>query len=485
MQRNKDGEQKLFNQFGLFSLLIIFTATTLFAESFSDFKSVQHESFNHYKDQKDNEFNKYLKDQWREYQAYITPSFYKEEKPKEITPLRKKKSFDVGPVVKVNIPQREKIKTKIKTISGEVPKGTTIDFFGRVLSFNKDPKITSAQFYPQSQAGIANFFSILASSNYNTTLDEIYEYQKMMRLNDWGVYLLINKLAQATYGDKNEANIYAWFLFNKLSYDVKIALNENKNIYLLHYSKIRVYSKPRYTFHSKYYYILASYNKSEISKIYTYTQEYPNANKALDFSLDEIPLLAEHMSKKVLSFEEFATKYEIAFRYNKEIIAFMKTYPQVDYSVYFKAPMEEVTYQDLLVDLKKYIDGKKMSQALNFVLHFVQKAFKYERDQEQFGFEKVMFAEETLVYDASDCEDRAVLFSYLVEHIFGISALGIKYSDHMSTALYIPMKGDDIIYKRRRYVLADPTYINANIGQEIAKYRDIEPDSFIKLSKYK
>ena len=480
MQRNKDGEQKLFNQFGLFSLFFILSVTTLSAESFADFKSVQSATFSSYKDQKDNEFNKYLKKQWQEYQAFITPSFYKKEKPKNISSVLKKEPKKVGPIVKIQLPSSQKSPQKTAPITA-LEKGKKIDFFGQTLTFAKDPKINGAQFYPEGQAGIANFFSILASSDYTTTLDEIEEYRKKLELNDWGVYLLVTKLAKHTYSDKNEAKIYAWFLFNKLRFDVKIALNERKNVYLLHYTKNRVYSTPRYTFNQKHYYILEPYSKSEIAKIYTCVQEYPDANKALDFTLKKLPLFAQEIANKELLFHENKKQYQFSFRYNKEIFDFLNTYPQVDYSVYFNAPMENVTYEDLVKSIKKYVDGMKMSEALDFVLHFVQKSFKYERDQEQFGKEKVMFAEETLVYDASDCEDRAILFSYLVKHVFGISVLGIKYSDHMSTALYIPMKGDDVIYHRRRYVLADPTYINANVGQEIAKYRNIQPDSFIFL----
>jgi hypothetical protein len=92
-----------------------------------------------------------------------------------------------------------------------------------------------------------------------------------------------------------------------------------------------------------------------------------------------------------------------------------------------------------------------------------------------------MFTEETLVYKASDCEDRAVLFAQLIKKLFGVRVVGVKYSDHMSTALYIPLKGDSVRVGKRRYVMADPTYINANIGQEIPKYRDIQPESFIRL----
>jgi hypothetical protein len=64
-----------------------------------------------------------------------------------------------------------------------------------------------------------------------------------------------------------------------------------------------------------------------------------------------------------------------------------------------------------------------------------------------------MFANETLYFDKSDCEDRAVLFSYLVKELFGIGVVGIKYKDHMATALYVPMDGDSVKAGQRKFVI--------------------------------
>ncbi len=480
MQQNKDGVQNLFSLFGRFNLLLLVSATLLTAGSFEDFKQVQSESFSKYKDERDNAFNNYLKAQWKEYNAYITAPLFVEPKPKSITPLQEKKAPDVGPIVQIQIPKKKQLQ-KQKLPKSKIHKDVNFEFFGSAIGFNIDKKIERAKFYPNNQAGISNFFSVLASSNYNTTVDEIRVCIKELGLNDWGVYLLVKKLSQELYSDTNEAKIYTWFVLSKLSYSVKIALTESKNIFLLHYSKEIIYATPRYAFNGKYYYIISKYNKKGIEQIYTYAQDYPDANKALDFSMQKLPLLEQNRAVKDVSFKDYGKVYRASYAYNKNIIDFMNSYPQVAYKVYFNAPMESETYRDLAEDIKKYTDGKKMSEAINIVLHFVQKAFKYERDEEQFGHEKVMFAEETLAYKASDCEDRAVLFAYLIKKLFGVRVVGVKYSDHMSTALYIPLRGDSVRVGRRRYVMADPTYINANIGQEIPKYRDIQPESFIRL----
>ena len=247
----------------------------------------------------------------------------------------------------------------------------------------------------------------------------------------------------------------------------------------MHYSDKLIYSTPSYTFNKQKFYVFSHYAKGKVGRIYTYAQNYPDATKPFDLSLKRLPNLEKNFITKTISFKQYGKNYSSTYRYNRNLINFMATYPQADYSTFFNSPLEDETYNDLVEDLKKYIDGKKASVAMNFVLNFVQNAFKYEVDEEQFGREKVMFAEETLFYDKSDCEDRAILFSYLVKKLFHISVIGVKYRDHMSTALYIPMQGDSVKRARRRYVIADPTYINANIGMNMPKYKSIRPEKFI------
>ena len=52
MLLNRDGELKLFNQFGRFSLIISLSVTVVFAQSFADFKRVQSASFAKFRDKK-------------------------------------------------------------------------------------------------------------------------------------------------------------------------------------------------------------------------------------------------------------------------------------------------------------------------------------------------------------------------------------------------------------------------------------------------
>ena len=482
MQQNRDGVPSLFKQFGLFNLLLIIGISSLGAKSFEDFKRTQQSAFESYRDKRDAEFSNYLKAQWEEYSAKKSKPLYEKQKPKSTPKTVQKKIISRGPIVKIDIKETPKKSVVVKKSPIVEKKDLDMKFFGQEIGFNLDEKFKDAKYYPRNQAGISNFFNTLATSEYENTLSDIKSIQQELALNDWGVYLLVNALSNALYYDKDEAKLFSWFLFNKLGYAVKVGLS-GKHVVLMHYSKKTIYSTPSYTFDKKKFYVVSYYAKGSAGKLYTYKQNYPDATKDLDLSLATLPNFKENREKKELSFREFGKEYKASFKYDKNLIDFMATYPQADYETYFNAPMSQETYIDIADDLKKYVDGKKATEGINFVLNFVQKAFKYEVDQQQFGREKVMFAEETLYYDKSDCEDRAILFSYLVKELFGITVIGVKYKDHMATALYIPIKGDRVKAGRKEYVIADPTYINANIGQSMPQYKNRIPESFIVVKR--
>ncbi|QSZ43075.1 hypothetical protein GJV85_05205 [Sulfurimonas aquatica] len=379
-------------------------------------------------------------------------------------------------------PKKPIVKKVEKVQEIVVSKDINFNFFGQKLGFNIDGSFKRAKFYPYDQSGILNFFDTIASGDYEHTVAEIKATASRLNLNDWGVYQLVTQFSNNVTANKDDNKLLSWFIFNKLGYEVKVGL-ANKHVILMHYSKKIIYSTPNYNFNNKKFYVVANYAKGSVGKLYTYKQSYPGANKAMDLELSSLPNFEANLKSKSVSFRQLGKEYSASYHYDQNLIDFMATYPQADYETYFNSPMNESTYKEIATDLKKYVNNQQASVAINFVLNFVQKAFKYERDHQQFGREKVMFADETLYYSKSDCEDRAILFSYLVKELFGVGVIGVKYSDHMATALYIPMEGDSVKAGRRKFVIADPTYINANIGQSMPKYKRKTPDSFIVVKR--
>ena len=66
----------------------------------------------------------------------------------------------------------------------------------------------------------------------------------------------------------------------------------------------------------------------------------------------------------------------------------------------------------------------------------------------------------------SDCEDRAILFCNLVKNILALDVAFVSYPGHLATAVHFTqdISGDYFLVNGKRYLVCDPTYINAPIG---------------------
>ena len=77
---------------------------------------------------------------------------------------------------------------------------------------------------------------------------------------------------------------------------------------------------------------------------------------------------------------------------------FYKDYPQCDYSVYFNAPVNAAMENRILSSLAPLVQGRNEADAANILINFVQTAFQYQTDGQQFGYEKPFFVEELFYY---------------------------------------------------------------------------------------
>lgn len=483
MRHNKDGVQNWFKRFGLFNGIVFLALSSLLgAQSFEDFKQSQWSAYEDDKAQKEKAFRNFLTAEWKAYKASQGLSVYDKPKPKILPITVAKASVPIGPTITIKpilkAPESEK-KPPLEILKEESPRWD-ITLFATTFSFDPQESLTKARFLPQNKKGITHFFDALSDTNYQKLLAMFSLHVKKHHLNDWALYLLTQKLSIKLYSDSDEQKLFQWFVLNHLGYDIKVGL-QNDHVVLLSRSKHLIYSTPNYTLGSHTYYAIDFYNQKSMGSLYTYEGSYPDADRSLDLGLKNIPSFQDNTHQKELSFRYRGQKYTLHVSYNQNLIDFMQSYPQADYESYFNAPLDTMSSRSLINSLKPIVDGKAASEAINILLYFVQHAFVYQVDQEQFGREKVMFAQETLYYQKSDCEDRSILFAYLIKNLLGYDVVGVKYADHMATAIAVPIRGDALHIASHRYVIADPTYINAPIGKSMPKYKDVRPQQYIRV----
>ena len=97
-------------------------------------------------------------------------------------------------------------------------------------------------------------------------------------------------------------------------------------------------------------------------------------------------------------------------------------------------------------------------KAIDYLMQFTRHAFMYKNDQNNFGKEKRLSPEQTLLYQYSDCDDRAALFFYLVKEIYNLPMIVMVYPAHVTIAVKLDKPvGDPILYKGNKYSVCEPT----------------------------
>jgi len=158
-------------------------------------------------------------------------------------------------------------------------------------------------------------------------------------------------------------------------------------------------------------------------------------------------------------------------------VRYFEYYPQTEYEVYFAAPLSQEAKNSLLPQLAAIVKGKSEVEVVNILLRFVQTAFKYKVDAEQFGREKPFFPDEILYYPYSNCKDRAIFFAYLIRSLLHYQVVGLYYPDHVAAAVNFQgtVGGDAVVVQGKKFIICDPTYVNANIGMCMPQFKNVAP----------
>ncbi|NNJ96448.1 MAG: hypothetical protein HKP12_04745 [Gammaproteobacteria bacterium] len=481
-------------QIGLASVGLLLLCSAAHAVSeFEQWKRQQQKSFQQYKDERDREFTEFLKEHWRAIE--LQQGIARDQTPKPVViPVAKpeppiqeplKKPDDDKPVVTV-VPEPPVITAKPPEPLVPAPvlpqqqrgKRIQVDYFGTYLNCYYDPAFKHVRLQPLSENALSRFWSELSKLEYEPLLEQIEYQARALQLNDWGYAVLTNSIALQIYPESNNKQaLLTWFMLTKAGYDSRVAYDE-RQVYLLLPSQQQMFYVTFFRFDNERYYTI-SFDGRRIKpgKVYTYDGHYPGAVKKLDMSIRMQAPVADNLEKRDLSFDYRGKHYPIQASYDRSRIDYLNTYPQLELQLYFISEVGQVAESPLLQQLAAAVDGMTQREAVSFLLKFAQNAFEYRTDEQQFGEENFLFPEETLYYPYSDCEDRSVLFAWLVTELLGLEVVGLNYPGHVAAAVHLkqPVAGEHVVHNGKKFTVTDPTYINATAGMVMPGYEHIKP----------
>lgn len=340
----------------------------------------------------------------------------------------------------------------------------SLDYFGADLKFH----------FPHSpfrlpsivESSVGGLWKDISKSRFTSLLADMLAYKKEMQMNDWAYFLLAGKVADrlSTLKSEDGKAVFQHFLLVQSGYDVRLARIDNFLVLLVPISE-EVYSRPYLTIDDKLFYAISGKNLSSFSQIFTYQLPKKLIDKShLSLQMKKELRLPVHSKSYCVKAGGIAVSGEI----NINQIRFYQAYLSCELSVYAEARPSARIQRQLVSSLKSQLAGKSGGEALNTLLKWIQNGFRYQTDGQQFGYEKPFFIEENFYYPASDCEDRAILFAYLVREVLGQEVILLDYPGHVSTAVCMgteEVKGAYVVLDKKKYVICDPTYMNADAGR--------------------
>jgi hypothetical protein len=470
------------------------TPTSIQAQAdFEAWKQQQDAAFESFLSEQDKAFLNFLNQRWDHFEGAREPDREALPKPDRMPRFEPEDEvptdileIDKLPMPSVSIPAPpppipEQDRPPVPKSEIPPPIGIQVNFFG------VDVFVPETKRFPRPLRGavekqhIADYWAAISETPYKEALHQLQAYRQRMQLNDWGYARLVHETGEKIYpSSPNTRRLFVWFMLTKSGYMAKVGYKNNDVVLLLPTHQV-LYGNSYFTVsghQGKFYAVeFEPSDRTTVASILTYKGDYPGAARRFDMRMTQMPILGEDGLLKKLTFTHWGKNYTASVHINRFIAAFFTDYPQTAFDVYFSAPLSDRTQKELIPALKDLVQGMSEKEAANFILHFVQTAFAYQTDEAQFNREKPLFPEETLYYPASDCEDRSVLFSYLVRHVLNLDVIGLDYPSHMATAVRFneAVPGMRVRYDGKTYVICDPTFINADIGRPIPQVQQVTP----------
>lgn len=490
--------------------IILLNSNGLAQDDYQKWLSKEKEKYNKFLSEDDKKFADFLRKEWTQVGLSVPDKPF--DKPKTPNPVISKPTkvktedkeiekdipSNITPIEKVTPPSDIKTNTEPETKISEPPLSTNeittvpgldlqknnlsndIRFYGTDLKYFYNDELKVYLNAKLNKDAIADYWVEMNSKNYKDCIAQALYYKEKHKLNDWGYLGVLYDISKIVYPkNPNERYMFCWFMLIKSGYLVRVGFMDDR-IGLLIGSKHKLFDKLFYfqkDIEYKFYCVVLDNKETEWSgNIKIYKVDFPTALNPFEFNLTASPLLPEIIGTRQINFSYDDAKYDIEMKYNKNLIDFYKNYPFSDFSIYFSSPPSSLAENSLVNSLQPLIKNKNEYEAVNFLLRFTQSATEYQTDQEQFDREKPLFVEESLCYAYSDCEDRSVLFSYLVSELLGLDVIGIDYPNHIATAVNFKseVKGTFFTHNNKKYVICDPTYLDADVGMLMPGYEDQE-----------
>ena len=462
-----------------------------FRKSFAEFRREIQEEYNNFLGEINKEYVDFLKEAWKDmpgHKPLPEPTPIKEDPVVPIVapePAPRPQPLPDGNRIPVKVQPTPKPEpapappAPIREVPQPVVRYVKVHYFGIEASLRCDasqlPRLGGV-----SEQEVSRLWQTLCDGRTNNLLSDCLRTRTDHDLCDWAYVQLLREVAAACYPAAslvNERTAMHMFLLAQSGFRVRMGRTDGR-LYTLLATDSRLFKYSYWTIDNREYYLID--NEASVNRLYISSATLPGEQAARMVNAQHNLFGSHTGTRRTLQSKRYP-EVQATIETNQNLIDFFNRYPRsyaaVDYKTvwryYALTPLSEPVRRSLYPALQKAIDGKGTLEKVEVLLNFVQTAFVYGYDDSIWGGDRPFFAEETLHYPYSDCEDRAILFSRLVRDLVQLDVALIYHPGHLYAAVRFPSSvsvgGDYIVVDGARYTIADPTYIGARVGMTMPK----------------
>ena len=457
------------------------TDSVSFQQSYQQFKDKAIEEFNDFKATAFNEFEQFLSEAWTLFQDFSELSgAYSAKKPEAIPTLPASSG-----VIEVEAPSIENAMPMFEDNPEEknaiIDFGSTqndivpINFYGRSMSFTV-PMGLRIKSSGTKERQIAKYHEAMRECNNAQILNkQLDDAVSQMGLNEWGYFVLLRAISEKLFSITNDRVLFSFFMLHSHGFKARVGRGKKSEQLLLLLAldnSKEVYSKTFFRIKGTKFYVVYG-NGQQGESIYSYNENADDSDLT-EIGLDFPKPLHIAACDKTRKLHLSKVNLDIELPYSTSHLRYYDGIPTTVFPIYFNTPVSNEAEQMLAQTFNTLGKQYNKVQLVDIMLNFVQTAFAYKIDEQQFGHEKYFFPEEVIGYPFSDCEDRSALFAWLVRRFVGYDVIGVLYDDHLATAVCFgndaQLQGKSVDFNGKRYFVCDPTYSNASIGTVMPKF---------------
>lgn len=476
-------------------VLLILGGTSVSAQNFDEFRRQQQDAFQSFRQQTQQEFDEYRSKINAEFAEFLKKPWEQADGNEPLKEAPKTPDIPIVelPIINIEAPKENRINVNIEKPKIEIEKVEKPEPIAPVAYIpNPKEKTLTFVFYGTegtvrfdingkallkgiAEKDVSSFWSELSKGGYDNLLADCLTLKENLDLCDWAYFKMTEKVSETIYSKSNEMVVFHTWLLTQSGFRTRLG-RDNGSLHLILNTNVKLVDTPYWTLDDGNYFLV---DGSKIDRMNILGNSFPGT-KALRMAFDSRnSFTTKESNPRELQSKRYPDlKVQVAC--NSNLLDFMSDYPATfedkyeltDWAKYAYTPLSESASSNLYPALKSQIQGKSEADAAYIILNFVQTAFEYKTDPEVWGKERAFFPEETLFYPYCDCEDRAILFCRLVKDLMGLNAALVYYPGHLAAAVQFntDIAGDYFVIDGRRFLICDPTYINASIGMTMPRH---------------